>query len=263
MRCARIVVLLPLAACAMTPQPPPDFAVNRARFSGGVIETVPYVPTRVVVRTPDAGDVVVRSRFESTDAPAFYMLAPQLRFTHRLGDRLQWGGTAGLRTLGAELRVRPWNAPVVATLGAQIISYPALALGRSGAGDVRALVSAQPRLGPLELLVGAGLSIGRRAHEVYLSPDGGVAHYGVDEQGPATLEFARNEIWAEGVVGLAFELGPTRFTLAVQPFYVAAHGAPRLVGCGDCLGGDELLSAEANWGAAFTLALLLPSTIFR
>jgi hypothetical protein len=256
MRSPAIVILPLLAACfSMTPQVPPDFAVSRPRFSQGVIESVPYLPTRVVVRTPDAGDVVVRSRFETTPHPSLYLLGPRYGFTHRLGDRVQWGGAVGLSTLGADLRARPWDLPAVVALGAQIAQLPALADGRLVPWDVRALVGAQPTLGHIELLLGAGLSIGKRQHDVYL-PDGDVAQYGVDQQLPATLIFERNELLGEGLVGVAFELGLTRVTLAVQPFYVVAHGSPTLTSCTDCLGDDRLVSAEANWGATFTLVLL-------
>src|SRR5262249_59244627 len=110
----------------MAPQPPPDFASGHDRFSQGIIEGVPYVPTRVVVRTPDAGDVVVHTRFESVEKPGLYSLAPRYAFTHRLDDRVQWGGAVGLSTLSAGLRARPWDLPVVTSVGAPVVPVAAL-----------------------------------------------------------------------------------------------------------------------------------------
>jgi hypothetical protein len=104
-----------------------------------------------------------------------------------------------------------------------------------------------------QLLVGAGLSAGRRIHDLYI-PDGPLG--GAHEWVASYLRAARIEGRVEGVVGISVPVRQHRFALAAQPFYVAAKGAVSAVACNAC--GEQLRvdALDAPWGVAFTLTWL-------
>lgn len=111
--------------------------------------------------------------------------------------------------------------------------------------DARVLVTVHPSLGDLHAVLGAGLSIGRRKHDIYL-PDGPLATYGVDQFTTTYLEGLRDEGRVEAVLGIGFDHRKARFTLAAQPYYVVAAGKVSTLSCSGCVEGLRVDSLEAD-----------------
>jgi hypothetical protein len=255
-----VAALLGCAACATLPQPAPVLGDPGKRLSFAVMEGLPYVPTRATLSGPNTPPVTLKRSFEAyeggTIAPLF---DPRASFAHRIGDRLYGSGHLGWWMSGVELRILPHgdqvDSPVVVTVGAQL-DAPAMLLGLTNAAiwDVRAQLSVHPTFHGVQAMLGAGFSAGRQKHDLNLPkdlahpPDAGFAP-------PSLLRALRREGRLEGVIGFSFALSGGRIALAVQPFYVVAHGAVSTLPCAFC----ELLrvdSLDASWGAVFTLTLL-------
>jgi hypothetical protein len=254
---AVLLANLAVAACATLPQPPPVLGVPGKHLSFAATEGLPDVPTRATVSGPNTPPTVVERRFGVYEGgPAAFLTDPRLGFTHRLTDRLHWGGHLGWASSGLELRALPQGdlveTPVVVAVGAQLNAALMSLIGPSVGTiwDVRAQVSAHPTFSRIQFLVGAGLSAGRRIHELYI-PEGPLG--GAWEWFASYLRAARVEGRVEGIVGISVPVRLQRFALAAQPFYVAAKGAVSTLGCNGCNEQLHVDTLDAPWGVAFTL----------
>jgi hypothetical protein len=214
------------------------------------------------VSSPETGSTTLKRRFEAFEpSPVGLVFEPRLGVVHRVNDHVQWSAHLGWWMSGLELRILPWAAagrtPVVVTTGAQV-DAPVMVLGPFSAPiwDVRAQVSVHPTVHGIQTMLGAGFSVGRRKHDIYL-PEGPLATYGVDQDAPVLLRALRQEARIEGVVGFAIDVRKLRFALAAQPFYVVAEGNVSTADCAGCVDGLRVDSLDASWGAVFTFALLL------
>jgi hypothetical protein len=136
-------------------------------------------------------------------------------------------------------------------VGAQL-DLPASMLGviPEAVWDIRAQLSAHPRFHRFEAILGAGVSGGQQKHDVYLPRS-------FEGDDAPLVRALRVEGRLEGVVGLSYLVQNGAIALAVQPFYVLAHGRVFTGGqCGWCSTRLHVDSVDAPWGAVFTLTLL-------
>ncbi len=246
------------AGCTMMSQPPPVLPTHARALSFTVVEGVQVVPTRAVVSAPGMQSVTLRGRADGNRVGLLTLpFDPRLGFVHRFDDRWQWGAHLGWLMNGAELRyvTAGDRLPLALTTGAQVSSPLAAWASIPLTWDARVQLSAHPRLGRGHVMLGAGLSTGRRQHAVVI-PEGPLASYGVDQVAPVVLHVMRQETRVEGLVGVSFGFKWSTLAFAAQPFHVVAAGDASGARCrGDCTEGLELESFRAAWGAVFTVTL--------
>ena len=257
---ALVAVVASVAACATLPQPPPVLGVPGKRLSFAGTEGLPYVPTRATVSGPNTPPTVIeRSLGRHELSRAGFLLDPRLSFAHRITDRLHWTGHLGWANSGLELRAFPRgdlvDTPVLVALGAQLNAAPAAIFGPSvgTVWDVRAQLSAHPTFPSFQLIVGAGLSAGRRIHDVDAPVD--MFRESPDWETP-NLQATRVEGRVEGIIGISVPVRLQRIALAAQPFFVAAKGAHSTLLACDICGELRVDALDAPWGVAFTLTWL-------
>src|SRR6185295_10113226 len=99
---------------------------------------------------------------------------PRLSVTYRATDQLQLRGYIGWFQGGLEMRVMPWASSKTAMPLAVTVGGQGAQLARSTTWDARVMLSIHPSVNGVPVMLGAGLSAGRMAHQIYL-PDGPLA----------------------------------------------------------------------------------------